>query len=266
MRTTRTILFVSAIALMLTTGCSKKTYYQVYQTKPASGSTTEIKDGKYQHDEAQCIIRYNFFAEEGDAGFWFTNLTDSIVYVDLAETFFILNGNSNDYYQAREWTSTKSSTISITKKESKNKKKGSYDSSEGTSQTSTNASTFGERRIIMIPPHATKYFSEFHINTNDMMELCNVKDTPKRSKPEGNSFTEETTPFTFGNYITYQVGMKGAKKHVSDNFYISEIINVNGEAMFEMVRVKDACGRDKGERVRAFRFATPDRFYIIYKR
>lgn len=261
-----TILVVIAAMAVAVAACSKKTYYQVYQTKPTAGSTVELADGKMVHEGTNCIVRYNFFAQDGDAGFWFTNLTDSVIYVDLAETFFVINGNANEYYQAREWTTTKSSTISVSKQERKSKgKKKSYDNVEGSSQTSTKASTFGERRIIAIPPHATKYFSEFQINSTDM-EMCGVKDTPKRSKPEGNSFTEENTPFTFGNFITYTVGCKGKKVHVNDNFYVSEVINVNGEAMFESVRQKDACGREKGDRVQKMRYSTPDRFYVIYKR
>lgn len=260
-----TIVLLAAV-IAVAAGCSKKTYYQVYQTKPVNAESIVTADSKLVHESADCLVRYNFFAEEGDAGFWFTNLTDSVIYVDLAETFFVINGNANEYFQARQWTTTKSSTISISKQEKSNKgKKKQIDATEGSSQTSTKASTFGERRVIAIPPHATKYFSEFTIIKSDMT-LCGVKDTPKRSKPEGSSFTIENTPMTFGNFITYTVGCKGNRKHLDDNFYVSEIINVNGEAMFESVREKDACGREKGEKVQQMRYATPDRFYVIYKR
>ncbi len=259
---------IAILAVLLCTfaACSKKTYYQVYQTKPVDEAALVLADGKLTHETANCIIRYNFFAENGDAGFWFTNTTDSVIYVDLAESFFLFNGNANEYFQARQWTTTKSSTISISRQERKSKgKKKSYDNTEGSSQTSTNASTFGERRLIAIPPHATKYFSEFQI-TKNQIALCGVKDTPKKSKPEGSSFTIENSPMSFGNFITYSVGCKGKKMHVQDNFYVSEIINVNGEAMFESVREKDACGRDKGDRVDRIRYSTPDRFYVVYKR
>ncbi len=260
------ILFMTAIvSSCLAVGCSKATYYQVYQSNPVDPSQIETKDGKLCHDAGNCIVRYNFFDENGDAGFWFTNNSDSIVYVNLAETFFIVNGSANDYYQGRGWTTTKSSTITISKQEKKNKKKSSSESSEGTSTSEMKASQVTERAMVMIPPHSTKYFSEFRISTREM-ELCGVKDTPKKGKPLGLSFTVENSPLTFGNFVTYTVGSKGKKKHISDNFYVSEIINVNGAAMYETVRTTDACGKENGERVERLRYSTPDRFYIIYKR
>ncbi|MBP5189959.1 MAG: hypothetical protein J6031_03470 [Bacteroidales bacterium] len=264
MKNTRILLLTAIIAGSLV-GCSKTTYYQVYQSNPVSTSQCEMKDGKLYHDAGNCVVRYNFFDENGDAGFWFTNNSDSVVYVNLAETFFILNGNANDYYQARGWTTTKSSTITISKQERKNKKKATSESTEGTSTSEMKASQVSERDVVMIPPHSTKYFSEFRITTREM-ELCGIRDTPKKGKPVGLSFTEENSLLTFGNFVTYTVGSKGKKKHIADNFFVSEIINVNGGAMFETVRAINACGKETGERVERIRYSTPDRFYVIYKR
>ena len=87
------------------------------------GVKVVTKDGKLVHESGDFTVRYNFFAENGDAGFWFINNSDSVVFLNLAESFFILNGHANDYYQARGWTTTKSSTITISKQERKNKKK-----------------------------------------------------------------------------------------------------------------------------------------------
>ena len=261
---TRTQIFSMALAGLILVGCSKTTYYQVFQTK-AVDPKCEVKDGRINHEAKNVTVQYNFFAEEGEAGFWLTNNTDSVIYVDLSETFFVINGNANDYYQARQWTTTKSSTIAISKQERKNKKQKTSESMESSSQTSTKASTFGERCMIMVPPHATKYFSEYHINSNTF-QLCGVRETPKKSKPEGVSFTEENTPLVFSNFITYTVGCKGKKQHVDDQFYISEIINVHGDAMFETVREKDACGKETGEKAQKIRYSTPDRFYLIYKK
>ena len=116
----------------------------------------------------------------------------------------------------------------------------------------------------MVPPHATKHVTEFQINTAKL-DLCGMKDTPGKGKPSGLSFTVENSPITFGNYITYTVG-NGKKKHVDDRFFVSEVINVNGKAMTEKVRVKDKCGKPSGDKVQVLRYSTPDRFYVIYKK
>lgn len=264
MKKNRFIMMAALVAVLA--GCSKSTYYQVYQTQPVDENSVVNNNGKLQHDAGKLVVSYNFFAENGDGGFWLTNNSDSIIYVNLAESFFIVDGQARDYYQDREWTTTKSSTITLSKREGKTRNgKKNKEKTEGSSTTSVNASTFNERSMIMVPPHSTKYFTEFSI-CNTVLEMCGVKDTPKKSRPDGKTFTLENTPLTFGNFITYTVGSKGKAQHVSDNFFVSQVINVNGDAMFEMVRLKDACGKEKGDKVEQHKYATPDRFFVKYKK
>ncbi len=262
MKTKSIFLAFATLLALLATSCSKKTYYQVYQTKAVDTAVCSQVGNYLVHEESDCVVRYNFYAEEGDAGFWLTNKTDSIIYVDLGETFFVLNGNASDYFQARQWTTTRSSTVSSSKRETKGR--GNRASSESASQTSTKASTFSERRVIAVPPQSTRYFSEFHIN-GSKTELCGGKDSPRKGRAEGTSFTIDNSPYCFGNFISYTVGCKGKKRNITDNFFISEIINVNAASMYETVRSKDACGREC-DRIERLRFNTPDRFYLIYKK
>ncbi len=259
------IILFSVLALALGS-CSKSVYYQVYQTQSTNADKCQLSDGYMMHEDSYVTVKYNFFAEEGNAGFWLTNNTDSVVFINLAESFFIMNGMANDYFKAREWTSTKSQTISTSKKEGKNKNnKKSNEVSTGSSSTSTSATAYIERGMVMVPPHATRYVSEYIIN-GTMMDLCNVTDTPKKGKSAGLSYTEENSPIKFGNYITYTVGVKGRKMAVSDNFFVSQIINVNSGSMFEMVREKNACGKESGSKVEKMLYTTADRFYVTYKR
>ena len=168
---------MAALAGCLAVGCSKSTYFQVYQTQPVNTEKCVAKDGKLVHESGDFTVRYNFFAENGDAGFWFINNSDSVVFLNLAESFFILNGHANDYYQARGWTTTKSSTITISKQERKNKKKSSSENTEGSSTSEMKASQVTERAIVAIPPHSTKYISEYHIVSKEL-EMCGVKLSP----------------------------------------------------------------------------------------
>ena len=92
MKRTSTIIALAALAGCLAVGCSKSTYFQVYQTQPVNTEKCVAKDGKLVHESGDFTVRYNFFAENGDAGFWFINNSDSVVYLNLAESFFILNG------------------------------------------------------------------------------------------------------------------------------------------------------------------------------
>ena len=260
-------IIILSVVVMAFASCSKTTYYQVYQTQSTNPDACQLVNGYLVHEDNYVTVQYNFFDENGNAGFWLTNKTDSIVYINLAESFYVVNGAANDYFKAREWTSTKSQTISSSKKEGKRRSNSnkSNEVSIGTSSTSTSATASVERSVVAVPPHAAKYVSEYSIQ-NNIMELCGVTDTPKRSKSAGLSYTEENSPLRFGNYITYTVGMKGNRKSLSDYFYVSQIINVHEASMFEMVRTKDACGKETGEKVEKMLYSTADRFYVTYKK
>lgn len=266
MKRTTSIILTTALACLMLSGCKLKTYYQVYQTLPVNTDACQQKEGMIVHDGNDCSVAYNFYAEDGHGGFWLTNNTDSVIFIYLDQSFFILNGEANDYYQARRWTTTNSQTLQSSTQSGKSKKKNkrSTSTTQGTSQTSTRALAYEERGMVMVPPHSTKHIAEFQINTTKL-ELCGVKETPSRSKPSGTSFTQDNSPITFGNYVTYTVG-NGKKKHIDDRFFVSEIINVHGKAMVELVRQKDACGKPKGDKVQQLRYATPDRFYVTYKK
>ena len=259
------IFLMSAIVLSgILAGCSKTVYYQVYQTQPTNAESCQIKSDYLVYENSTCIVKHNFFSEEGNAGFWITNQTDSVMFLRLAESFFIYNGMTHDYYQSREWEETNSHTETASRQERKTKKRKSSESLLGSSSTVTKSTTNHEREVIMIPPHATRYISEYHLIEN-MRTLCGVKETPRKGKSAGSSFTPENSPLVFGNYITYTIGTTGKRVHVDNRFFVSEIINVHNASMFENVRTKDECGKE-GAKAPKMLYTTPDRFYVKYKR
>ena len=121
MKRTTTIIMIAAVVSCLMSGCKLKTYYQVYQTTPNNAETCQQREGVIVHEGNDYTITYNFFAEEGHGGFWFTNNTDSVIFINLAESFFIQNGTANDYFQARRWTTTNSQTLQSSTQSGKRK-------------------------------------------------------------------------------------------------------------------------------------------------
>lgn len=266
-------------ATMLLASCSMKTYYQVYQTKPVdeTGFTTTATSVAYSDNNVE--VRYDFFDENGNAGFVLQNNTDQVLYLNLEESFFVLNGEANDYFQNRNWgeTTSRSTTHSFQRHEGdktrKSKKKVEYqrDGSttvEGTSASESKALNRQERMVVVIPPHAFKRVSEYTIN-QQMLSFCGVKETPSGSKTAGQTFTAENSPIVFSNFITYTLGESNVKQHVNNIFYVSEIINAGEKAMIFEVHQKDACGKEMGGKEnmkKAFQHSTPDRFYVTYTR
>ena len=90
-------LLLAFAATALFAACSP-IYYQVYQTKPITEGAAIDKEAIVFANK-DCRVTYNFYSNGGDAGFLLTNLTDSIMYVHMDESFFVLNGVTNDYYR-----------------------------------------------------------------------------------------------------------------------------------------------------------------------
>src|SRR5690554_6151828 len=100
MKTKQFILFV--LTIMTLSSC-KTTYYQVY--KAVSTEQLTIEQNALVYEDENCEIAYNLWADGGDFGFSFYNKTDHNIYLNLAESFFILNGVAHDYYKDRTFAS-----------------------------------------------------------------------------------------------------------------------------------------------------------------
>jgi hypothetical protein len=115
---TRKFLFAALISVLLTS-CVSTSYFQVYKVSPSDKLV--IKDNLLVYEDENCMVSYNLWDEGGNIGFQFFNKTDKNIYLNLEESFFILNGVAYNYYRNRVFTSssssgaTSSSTTSATK-------------------------------------------------------------------------------------------------------------------------------------------------------
>jgi len=62
----------------------------MYKAVPNTEVTKTGNNLVYEDD--QCKVSYNLWSNGGDAGFVFQNKTDQNIYLDLGESFFIING------------------------------------------------------------------------------------------------------------------------------------------------------------------------------
>ena len=91
---------ISMLALAgLLAACSTSGYVQVVDVQ----STLPVQQNNYVYDDGTCRITYALWAEGGNAGFVVENLSDEILYLDLAKSFYIQNGTAHDYYLHRSF-------------------------------------------------------------------------------------------------------------------------------------------------------------------
>lgn len=91
------ILYIMVICAVLTS-CSPTYYYQVYQTRPITNNIT-VNDNVLVYEDANCVVSYNFWKENGDFGFKIYNKNSENIYLHMDECFFVKNGFAYDYYQ-----------------------------------------------------------------------------------------------------------------------------------------------------------------------
>ena len=231
------ILLASAI-------CSCKTqqvYYQIAQTKPIDEASVKCVDADngYYYQDQNCRISYNFWSENGDAGFTVTNLTDKVLYILKDKCFFIKDGISYDYYRAREWNDPVVAGKRTTKEV--------------------------EKPIIGIAPHASRSIEGFEIYSSILVD-CDLERTPATNKPAMISFTPETSPVQFGNYITYKVGNDGVEKSVENMFYTWRITNYRKTDLFYTEKVQKCPNVSDIKEIQKsmIRFAPATGYYVTY--
>lgn len=249
------------LSFVLLCSCNTvKTYYQVYKTE----SKTVIPNGNsIAFEDANCIISYNLWAENGNAGFSFYNKTDEVAYLLLDQSFYVINGNAYDYYQNRVFISSSNSTT-VTSKSSGVTLLGRLSFNSISSNTvalnHSNGVETHEAKVIAIPPKSTKTVSEFNINQTIFRD-CDLLRFPTTKEDSNKSFNQENSPLKFYNSISYKIGEKVNK--VKNDFYVSNIKNIASKDAFKQEK-NTFCNQKGGGTVSVFKDSAPNKFYLIY--
>lgn len=262
---------LAAIVLLLLSSCQPKTYFQICKVSSPLETNSE---GFYSFNNSQIDIKYNFWSEGGIFEFIITNISNEIITVDLSKSFFIKNGLAFDYYLNRTTkysssvSSSQSSSISRTIFGTYNKfgKKipGSMSQSFSDNLGSHNSKSisFGEKMSLIIPPHSSKIIAEYSIMKKHYRD-CDLYESPSKDEESFLTFTQDNSPASIVNYLTYTIGNNPIEQIIKNEFYISQISNQNYDAT--KIQVKIGCESDWSmEKIEDFKNSAPNEFYIEY--
>ncbi|MDD4847289.1 MAG: hypothetical protein PHR53_00775 [Bacteroidales bacterium] len=266
----RSLLYTMSIVLLLSS-CAPTSFYQLYDVKPANESIT--KSDMLVFEDENCIITYNLWSLGGDIGFNFYNKSNSMIYVKLNESFFILNGFAYDYFKNRTFTKSDNKSISTMDKSTfsmtalrnnfSNIQTNQIASSSNFNSSVGYAISMEEDSIICIPPKTIKRISEYSIN-NSLIRDCDLLKYPMTNKQINTvSFTENESPIVFSNRITYTIN--GNLKEVTNEFYVSEITNYPASQFFEN-NYEEFCGQKSLTITKNMKYYDIDKFYIKYSK
>lgn len=241
---------------LILTSCAVTNYYQVYKTNLDSGTIT---NNKIVFEDKNCSVSYNLWTEGGDIGFNIYNKTERDLTINLAKTFFVLNGVAYEYFQNRTFSKSSNSGSTVTSYNYPYYWNSNVAKVAGTSSTSFSTS-YIEKPELTIPSKTSINISEYHI-TNIRYTNCDLPKVPSKKNIKTLKFEKSNSPFVFYNLITYLTNAETIK--FENKFYISEITNYPSTEMFKDIDTT-ICGKKLNFPIPVYKNKTPDKFYIKY--
>ena len=178
-------------------------------------------------------LSYTALGQSHDVVLTIKNTTNNTIFIDLANTFLISNGESSPYYVPTAYSSSKSKTGDANA--------GTFAGAMGIHdyQTNVSTSTVYSQRVISIPPMSQKTLNKkwmfpkcslicpgvyVNCNNNQILkfyfgEECALK------QGETFSFTQENSPLKWSLFVTYsyEEGCE-ATNNVSLNIFMKKVI------------------------------------------
>ena len=271
MKNIKTILL--GLLVLIMTSCSSTSFYQVYKT--TASDKINVKENALVYEDQNCTISYNFWGNEGNIGFQFFNKTDKNIYLNLDESFFVLNGISNNYYKNRVFTNSQSSGVIVSKGATasqsfsgnnfmnllQNNFISASSSVEKTGLSGTSVS-YNEEKTICIPPQTAKVISEYNIN-GYLFRDCDLLKYPTKKEVKSKNFSKSTSPIIFSNIITYKIAQSDTQNKVQNEFYVSEITNLPESEMYSS-KYEEYCGKKNSIKTKYSLKQSPNNFFIRY--
>jgi hypothetical protein len=266
------LLLAFGLTSMLFTSCLP-VFYQIYTVEPVGDIVT--KEGEIVYDDQNFKVIYDFWSNGGNPGFQFANKSDKNIYINLAESFFIRNGISNNYYKQRVFSKGSSSAISsslglqnaraVTGRNNFNLIQTnaiSANSSISTLTSSANAVAYNEEKIVCVPPRSSRFIREYLINDSRLISC----DLPKAPKFKGDVktllYSKEQSPIVFRNRISYTIDKNDSLLFFENEFYLKDIANLPEKKVVVNKKFKDCNGLPFFKPVNTYE--SKSKFYITY--
>ena len=270
----RNLSLIALISVLLTS-CMSTSFYQVYKATPSDKIV--LKEKMLVYEDENCKISYNLWEDGGNIGFKILNKNDKNLYLNLEESFFILNGNSYDYYKNRVFTNSKNTGLSTYKTATASKSvtginyldliqtnRIAASNNSGFITSAGYSVSYNEEKIICVPSHTSKEISEYNIN-EALYRDCDLLKYPTSKQIKTKTFTKSNSPLVFSNRIAYYIGQSDKLQRFENEFYIAEITNYPEKEIIES-KYSEFCGEKSMTMTKYFKNDSPDKFYLKYNK
>ncbi|NEN24629.1 hypothetical protein G3O08_14070 [Cryomorpha ignava] len=232
----------------------------MYETK--SAGSTQDEDHIIFEDE-YCRLSYDLWGQGGDAGFTIYNKTDAYITLDLAKSFFVVNGEAYDYYLNRRYTVASEATVSAGAAQSIPYYWSTGTVAAGASSSTSSSTSIAEKATRILPPKTHITITQFSV-TDFRYTDCDFVAYPDNKKISSVSFEPSESPYQFYNLLNYLID-DSVSVEMKNAFYIEKVSNYP-ERMFIGYNKKNKCGQDYLNPQPYFQFAGSDKFYVRYEK
>ena len=263
------------ITSLFSVSCTQS-FYQIYTM---DSKDLKMQDNSLLFENADCQVSYNFWSDGGYVSFAFMNKTDKDIFINMNESFLVVNGNAHNYFEAKTYTYGSAFATSIGYGESlgvslygktgiwSNKH---YTASAGVAARISSGSAImnsvsrKEQEVVCIPAYSFKTFSKFCL-TPDIYQKCEEKVDYPSKKVSLAKFDSDNSPIMMNNRLTYGFKNDNMDKHIDNVFWLGEIENYSEKSAIERKSEK-GCYDYLSKEIKVFKIGTPSQFYRHYQK
>jgi hypothetical protein len=272
--------------------------YSFRQIGTLTSDNVTMNEKGYEYSNPNFTISYNFWSEGGNVVFTVTNNSDKDIYLLMDQCYFVVNGWAHDYYKARTYVSSfaTSSSVATTAGVSVNANAQlsgqlsgyaksmvntpisnvnytnatvGYGASKMVSGSLSNSAHAGsstetpEAKIVCIPAHSAKQFSEFNVMGSPYRVCGFARDPQEKDGVNWNFSSALDSPRTIENRLMFNV--EGEVVPVVNTFYISQLTNISENNCFVWEYSEDCNGNKSWyPDVRIDKTTSPNKFFTNY--
>ena len=263
------------ITSLFSVSCTQS-FYQIYTM---DSKDLKMQDNSLLFENADCQVSYNFWSDGGYVSFAFKNKTDRDIFINMNESFLVVNGNAHNYFEAKTYTYGSAFATSIGYGESlgvslsgktgvwSNKH---YTASAGVAASITSKSaimntvSIKEQEVVCIPANSFKTFSKFCLSPVIYQKCVKKVDFPS-NRASLAKFDSTNSPIIMNNRLTYGFKNDAMDKHIDNVFWLGEIENFSEKSAIEKSDEK-GCYDLVSKEIRHFKIGKPSQFYRHYQK
>lgn len=263
------------ITSLFSASCTQS-FYQIYTM---NSKDLKMQDNSLLFENADCQVSYNFWSDGGYVSFAFINKTDRDIFINMNESFLVVNGNAHNYFEAKTYTYGSAFATTIGYGESlgvslsgktgiwSNKH---YTASAGVAARISSGSSImnsvsrKEQEVVCIPANSFKTFSKFCLSP-DIYQKCEEKVDYPSKKVSLAKFDSDNSPIMINNRLTYGFKSDNMDKHIDNVFWLGEIENYSEKSAVERKSEK-GCYDFVSKEIKLFKIGKPSQFYRHYQK